>query len=549
MNPATSATDASGIARSTRTLGPAAVTQTATASVGGLSGSPVTFSANVLAGAAVQLVRQSADPQPGTVATAVTAPVVKVADQFGNAVSGVIVDFAAAGGSVLGAVKDTSDAAGLATTGSWTLGSLVGTNTVTVTSGALPAVTFSATGVAGAPARLAFLTEPTPRALAGDTIASAVQVAIQDQYGNLALPAKDVVSLRLGATPNPAAKLQGIVDAAAVNGVASFANLTVDSAGIGYTLAATSGLLTSATSTPFDVGGVIKAIPVTQLAPVAAALNPQTRKLYVLGRSLVSVLLDDRELLPQLTGFESPFGVAANATTNQVYVSTLAGVTRIDGALDLVRAPIPVGTGAKGVAVDERTNVIYVAASDVLTGAALMPIDGSKDVVVSNDIVALPAAGSGVAFNPNDGLVYVAIPTLQEVVVIDPKPGSVRVVAEIRNLGKGTYGVAVDVRANLLYVTNRDDNNVSVINPVDFKEIARLPVGRSPEGLGVDSDRGVVYIGNSGDASLSLIDAVKLNVFATLVVGPVPKAAVVDPVSGRVYVPSQQDDLVRVIQP
>jgi len=113
----------------------------------------------------------------------------------------------------------------------------------------------------------------------------------------------------------------------------------------------------------------------------------------------------------------------------------------------------------------------------------------------------------------------------------------------------GTYGVAVDVRANLVYVTNRDDSNVSVINPVDFKEIVRLPVGLSPEGLGVDSNRGVVYIGNSGDGSLSLIDAVKLNVFATLVVGQTPKAAVVDPSTGRVYVPSQLDNVVRVIQP
>src|SRR6267378_8524718 len=259
MNPATSATDASGIARSTRTLGPGVGAQTATASVGGLSGSPITFSANALAGAAAQLVRQSADPQTGTVATLVTAPAVKVVDQFGNGLSGVIVNFAPAGGGTIGATQGTSDTLGLASAGSWTLGSLVGTNAVTVTSGALPAVTFSATGVAGPPARLAFLTEPA-RALAGDTIAPAVQIAIQDQYGNLALPAKDVVSLRLGATPNPAAKLQGI-DAAAVNGVASFPNLAVDSAGLGYTLDATSGILTSATSTPFDVGGVIKAIP------------------------------------------------------------------------------------------------------------------------------------------------------------------------------------------------------------------------------------------------------------------------------------------------
>ena len=548
ITPALDTTDGSGISTAVRTLGTSAGAQTATASVGGLTGSPVVFSSTALAGAATRLVKQSLDPQSGTVATGVAAPVVKVVDQYGNGVAGVIVDFVVTGGGALGAGKDTSDALGLATTGSWILGSLVGTNTVAATAGALPTVTFSATGVAGAPAQLAFVTEPT-HGLAGNAIAPTVQVAIQDLYGNLALPAKDVVSL--GLTPNTA-NLQANV-AAAVNGVASFPGLVVDAAGLGYRLDATSGSLTGATSTTFDIGGVIGAIPVTQLGPVAGALNVRTRKIYVPGSSLVSVLLDDKELLPQLAGFETAFGVAVNATTNQVYVSSLAGLVVIDGSRTpdvILPPPIPVGAGARGVAVDEGTNFIYVAASDPLKGGpALVPVDGSKNVAVLTDVVALPAAGSGVAFNPNDGFVYVAIPTLQEVVVIDPKPGAARVVTEVRNLGKGTYGVAVDVRGNVVYVTNRDDNNVSVINPVDFKEVDRLQVGRNPEGLGVDSDRGVVYVGNSGDGTLSLIDAVKGNVFATLVVGQTPKAAVVDPSTGRVYVPSQLDNVVRVIQP
>src|SRR5438128_10477192 len=99
-------------------------------------------------------------------------------------------------------------------------------NSLTASVSGLPAVTFMASGIAGAPARLVFLTEPT-RALAGDTIAPAVQVAIQDLYGNLVISAKDVVSLRLGARPNPPARLQGIVDAPAVNGAASFPSLAV----------------------------------------------------------------------------------------------------------------------------------------------------------------------------------------------------------------------------------------------------------------------------------------------------------------------------------
>ncbi len=547
MNPVTSLTDVNGRASSMRTLGPGVGTQTATATHGGLP--PVTFTATALAGAAVQLVKQSLDPQTGIVASAVTAPVVKVVDQSGNAVGGVIVNFAAAGGGTLGATQVTSDAAGIASAGSWTLGSLVGTNIVTVTAGALPAVIFTATSVAGPPAQLAFLTEPT-RALAGNTIAPPVRVAVQDQFGNLVLPAKDVVSLRLGATPNPAAKLQDTVDVAAVNGVAEFANLAIDSAGIGYTLLATALNRTGVESQPFDIGGVIGAIPVTR-GPVAAALNARTKRIYVPGASLVSVLLDDKELLPQIPGFETPFGVAVNATTNQIYVTSLAGLVVIDGSKtpDVIRLTIPVGTGAKGVAADEQTNFIYVVASDPLKGGpALVPVDGSKDAVVLGDVVALPDSGMGVAFNPNNGFLYVVIPRRQSLVVIDPKPGSARVVDEILGMGKGANAVAIDVLTNVAYVTNRDERSVSVVDLVKRTE-QRLLVGDGPEGVGIDSNRRVVYVANGLVGSLSLIDADTFKVFATLVVGQTPKAAVVDPSTGRVYVPSQQEDVVRVIQP
>ncbi len=545
--PAQSTTNINGIATAIRTLGTVAGTQTATASVGGLSGSPVPFTATALPGAATHLVKQSIDPQTGIVATLVTAPVVKVADQFGNGVGGVIVSFAATGGGILGATTNTSDPAGLATTGSWTLGPIVGPNIVTTTAGTLPAVTFSATSFAGPPAQLTFLTEPT-HGLAGNVIAPSVQVAIQDLHGNLALPANGVVSL--GLTPNTA-NLQGNV-AAAVNGVASFPNLVVDAAGLGYTLNATSDTLTGATSTTFDIGGVIGAIPVTQLGPVAGALNVRTRKIYVPGSSLVSVLLDDKELLPQLAGFETAFGVAVNATTNQVYVSSLAGLVVIDGTRtpDVIRLTIPVGTGAKGVAVDEQANFIYVAASDPLKGPALVPVDGSKDVTVLTDVVALPggAPGSGVAFNPKNGFVYVVIPARQSLVVIDPKPGSARVVDEILGMGRGTSGVAIDTMTNVAYVTNPDERSVSVVDLVK-RTVQPLLVGDGPEGLGIDSDRRVVYVANSLAGTLSLIDANNFNVFATLVVGQTPKAAVVDPSTGRVYVPSQLDNVVRVIQP
>jgi len=276
-----------------------------------------------VAGAAVQLVKQSLDPQTGIVASAVAAPVVKVVDQSGNAVGGVIVNFAAAGGGTLGATQVTSDAAGIAAAGSWTLGSVVGTNIVTVTAGALPAVTFTATSFAGSPARLAFLVEPT-RGLAGDTMAP-VQVEIEDQFGNRVPSAQDFVTLGLLPGSNPAAKLQRTVDAAAVNGVATFADFAIDSAGLGNKLDAAAGVLT-ATSFSFDVGGVFDALKDDRLNPVAAAFSTATGLVYIPGvNNTISVFDPSKRLISSFPILQNqPFGVAANAVARRVYVTTFA---------------------------------------------------------------------------------------------------------------------------------------------------------------------------------------------------------------------------------
>ncbi len=393
--PAQSTTDVAGIATATRTLGTVAGIQTATASVGGLTGSPVVFSATALPGAPTRLVKQSLDPQTGTVATGVVAPVVKVVDQYGNGVAGVIVDFASAGGGALGATKDTSDALGLATTSSWTLGSLVGTNIVTTTAGTLPAVTFSTTGVAGAAARLAFALEPA-HGVAGNTMPP-VQVAIEDQFGNRVPSAQNAVTLTFGVKPQPFANLSGTLNVTAVNGVATFPDLAIDSAGVGYTLVATSGSLASAESQPFDVGGVIGAVKDDRLNPVAAAFSTATGLVYIPGvNNTISVFDPSKGLITPFPILQNqPFGVAVNAPTNRVYVTTFATVPLVGAVIVLdardpsaILAAIPLAGEAKGIAVDEATDRIFVAVggdAQRITPPTLVVIDG-KDNAVLNSI-------------------------------------------------------------------------------------------------------------------------------------------------------------------
>jgi len=154
-NPASARTDQNGLAQTSWTLGTSvALAQQLEARAGGtLLGA---FNATPLAGAPAQLVIQAGDGQSAIHNTAVSvAPSVIVRDQYGNPVSGASATFtvAAGGGSLTGSPA-TSGADGVATLGSWTLGSTVGTNTLQASvAGASPA-TFTATATPGVAARM-----------------------------------------------------------------------------------------------------------------------------------------------------------------------------------------------------------------------------------------------------------------------------------------------------------------------------------------------------------------------------------------------------------
>ena len=138
-------TNSSGVATAGGwTLGTTAGANSLSASVGSVS--PAVFTATGTTGAATVVVKSAGDNQTAENGTPVSVPpAVTVRDGNGNPVAGITVIFAAGagGGSVTGGTQVTS-AFGVATVGSWILGS-PGTNTLTATAAGLAPVTFTAT--------------------------------------------------------------------------------------------------------------------------------------------------------------------------------------------------------------------------------------------------------------------------------------------------------------------------------------------------------------------------------------------------------------------
>jgi YVTN family beta-propeller protein len=72
-------------------------------------------------------------------------------------------------------------------------------------------------------------------------------------------------------------------------------------------------------------------------------------------------------------------------------------------------------------------------------------------------------------------------------------------------VGIGPNGIAFDSANGNLYVTNSEDNTVSVISGQTNAVIGTIPVGKDPTGIAFDSANANLYVTNSEDNTVSVI--------------------------------------------
>lgn len=221
--------------------------------------SDTSASFSIVVGPAARLVVTT---QPSTSAQSsvpfLQQPVIQLVDAAGNPVSqgGVLVTATVAsgpGGASLSGAAVTTNAAGAATFGNLAINGLVGSYTLSFGATGLTAATSGPIALAaGPPSRLAFGQQPTATT-GGVTIAPAVTVRILDAAGNQTSVNNSVTLAISAGTGTFGANLSGGASTPAVGGVATFSQLSIDSAGTGYMLQASSPGLTGVTSSAFDV--------------------------------------------------------------------------------------------------------------------------------------------------------------------------------------------------------------------------------------------------------------------------------------------------------
>jgi len=224
--------------------------------------------------------------------------------------------------------------------------------------------------------RLAFSVEPSSTA-AGAIVSPAVTVSVLQADGNLSSGSSASITLEITAgTGTAGAALGGTLTRAAVNGVATFNDLTLDKAGTGYSLTAKSGSLSAATSTTF-------AIEAGSAATLSFVSQPTT-------------VAKDSIITPSVTiVVQDAFGNPVTASTLTVSVAIASGTGNPAANLGgiLSRASVGGVSAFDDLTVDrEGTDYAIVATANGLTAAS----SDAFDVIV-------PAASLHLVYSQLEG--------------------------------------------------------------------------------------------------------------------------------------------------
>jgi YVTN family beta-propeller protein len=103
-------------------------------------------------------------------------------------------------------------------------------------------------------------------------------------------------------------------------------------------------------------------------------------------------------------------------------------------------------------------------------------------------------------------------------------------------VGRDPYGIAVSPDGTKAYVTNQAINTVSIIDIPTNKVTSKVKVGNYPWGIAVNPAGTKVYVANCDSNTVSVIDTATNTVKATVSVGKWPAGVAVNPSGTKVYV-------------
>jgi uncharacterized repeat protein (TIGR01451 family) len=299
---------------------------------------------------------------------------------------------------------------------------------------------------------------------------------------------------------------------------------------------------------PTGFGSVIATIPVGD-HPLGLAVVTTTNMIYAANlrsHTVTAIRGSDHTRFRDITVGVEPSKVAADSGEARVYVAHHREIDNGAAAIDSLTneflyyyTRMHATQGRYGIDVDPVHNRLFIAARD----AGLIAIQSADQPDLDPQVVKLypPRVPYVVAFNPTTGHLFVTAADDNLVVVLDPYgiewnrgswvfwQGRMVFLLDQANAGwikeipvgdGAEEGIAVNPRTGFVYVTNAEDDTMSVLrddpDPDNIRWVTDVTVGDYPQGVDVNVETNLIYVGNALSRDLTEIDGATHTVVKTI---------------------------------
>jgi YVTN family beta-propeller protein len=173
----------------------------------------------------------------------------------------------------------------------------------------------------------------------------------------------------------------------------------------------------------------------------------------------------------------------------------------------------------------------YLIASCEFEGK-LIKVDVESQKVLGSVSINPKAMPQDVKLSPDGKIFYVADMMSNGIFLIDGEKPSISSFIET---GKGTHGLYVSRDSKVMYISNRDEGSISILDLATSKLVQKwkLPNGGSPDMGGVSADGKVLWLSGRYNAEVYAIDTTDGHLIARIPVGKGPHGLSIYPQPGR----------------
>lgn len=258
--------------------------------------------------------------------------------------------------------------------------------------------------------------------------------------------------------------------------------------------------------------------------------DEQTKRVFVAHATEVTVVdPDDGKVVGHVAGIAGAHDIAVVDGKGYADNGKTGTVTAFDLSTLKAVAQLPADNDADAMLYETRTHKLLVANGDAHSLSIIDLLSGKR---LAN--VALPGSPEMMAADEN-GKVFINIASANEIVRVDPVAMKIDATWKEPSCD-APHGLAIDQVAHRLFVTCHNAKMI-VVDAVDGRELAVLPIGNGTDGAAFDPLRRLAFSSNR-DGTLSVVaekSADRFEALGNVQTAPGARTMAIDPSTGRIF--------------